>query len=159
MSSKLKYIFALISLLVALYIYHFYRIEQTLLNRLWTLTLGETQYHPAVIMPSWAIYNLPEALWVFCATVLSYDLSRISSLQSKWIYRSPLCIALFIELIQYLDMSDGVYDRGDIIAALIGYGIALIVSFKSEVVRIPSKLLYSLVISSYAILILADVVV
>ncbi len=156
MSSILKYILVVAALLLSLVIYRYYRVDDTLVNILWTQLIGDKQGLSLPTLPSFVVYNLPEFLWVFAATLLSCDLAWAHK-YSVFLYLLPLAVALGIELMQVLGISDGIFDPLDILAALGGYLLAYSISYQSPPSPLPQRLLYALVMSSYCILILADV--
>ncbi len=159
MPLKAKYLLVSIALVVSLLIYHFYRVDHTLVNMIWTGTLGSSAHNTLLVLPDWVVYNLPETLWVFSATVLSYDVSTLQKRSLVMMYVSPFLVAVGIELFQLIHLTDGVYDIYDLLAATVGLVIGLAVSFQSPRLALPPYLSYGLVISSYSILILADVLV
>ncbi len=158
MSVKIKYLLVFTALISSLLIYHFYRVEDTLLNVLWSEFLGKSDSQNLFRLPDWVVFNLPETLWVFSATILSFDFAGMRPKLKPLLISLPLVVATSIELMQFLHISDGVFDLMDLLAGVMGFFFAISLSYKSSQARIPSYLSYSLYISSYCILILADVV-
>ncbi len=158
--SRFKYLLVILALLASLYIYHGYRDEHTVLNIIWPSILDDFSTLRIKSLPAWVVFSLPEALWVFAATVLSADLYLTESWPKIGFLLLPLLFGLGLELLQLLHITDGVFDILDIWAAVLGFVVALLLSLStSQSYKMPTRLSYGLVISSYGILILADVVV
>lgn len=156
---RLKYFVVTLSLGISFLIYHFYRVDHILLNQI----IANTIHLPSLAstdlprLPEWVIYSLPETLWVLAATLLSTELSSLSSRASMLILL-PLIFSLSLECCQYFHITDGVFDPQDLVAAVVGFLLAMLISRYSLPSTSPKQNTYWLVISSYAILILADVV-
>lgn len=101
--------------------------------------------------PSWFIYNLPGALWMFTIlNLLSYPLSYQHFWKSKF---NGLVILIFvgIEILQYFKITDGQFDYLDLVfycfAILASFGYKVLSSFFQEINESSKTLnLYSLTV-------------
>ena len=116
------------------FIYFAFRIEATVLNQLILLFLSresyllyKTQAAALITVNSFAIFSLPEGLWVFCATALSapfyieFKARRINCIII------PLLFAISLEFMQLLHLTHGRFDWVDLVCSfafwLSGYGV------------------------------------
>jgi hypothetical protein len=89
------------------------------------------QFMEPLKLPTWVIYSLPDALWVFSFTsfmfiIWNYEVNRQSI---SWIM-IPLFCALFSEFAQALNILPGTFDITDIIFILIAVWITFIIHLK-----------------------------
>lgn len=147
-----KYLFASICLLISLWIYVFYRIEQTLINRMIIAITSPLFFkearqlmQDALKLPNFIIYSLPEGLWVFAVTIISENLTiRFKKIQISIIYM-PLVVAYFIELIQYLSWSKGTFDWLDVMVIMSFWTLGYIYVKNNDTSKtIKPKLIYVL---------------
>ncbi len=157
---RIKYTIVSLSLIVSFLIYHLYRAENILLNTLLDgFHVGNAirEYHKPPLS-EWAIYSLPGALWVLASTLLATDLVFASKRWRNLLILLPTTVAIGIEFFQYLSWTDGRFDWGDVYATVGGFFIALLVYRFSIPFSPRNKYSFVLMLSSYALLILADVV-
>lgn len=107
--SKLLALNCLLPLLICLVIYVLFRSHDTVVNR---FLFGNFIAEPIRFNSFWSeiiIYNLPGALWL-------YAFVYFNSIYSKsWFSRlAPLALALGIELVQLLKITDGTFDSFDV---------------------------------------------
>ncbi|MCB9425686.1 MAG: hypothetical protein H6584_01460 [Flavobacteriales bacterium] len=128
-----KYTTTVISLLVSLLIYIFYRTPDTVINQLILLFLNENLYFSLretaqniISLPEVVIYSLPEGLWILSLTLSSMPFYiQIKNFKVPLIIFPPI-IAIGFELIQYLHMTNGRYDTLDILYSLAFWGLSMI---------------------------------
>jgi len=158
-----KYLFASICLLISLWIYVFYRIEQTLINRMIIAITSPLFFkearqlmQDALKLPNFIIYSLPEGLWVFAVTIISENLTiRFKKIQISIIYM-PLVVAYFIELIQYLSWSKGTFDWLDVMVIMSFWTLGYIYVKNNDTSKtIKPKLIY--VLLTYIMIVLSYV--
>jgi hypothetical protein len=153
--------------MICLFIYSFYRTEKTIVNQL-TIWLVTTQnYHSvkttivsSLPLNDWIIYSLPEALWIFCVTILSKNFFiqwNSWSIKCKYI---PLMICTLLELMQLIQLTPGTFDVRDIVFIVLFWIMAILFStnprLKENIFKpLNRKSLFCLV--SYLIIYLAHV--
>lgn len=96
-------------LVVSLVIYMLFRSPDTIVNQAFSHLLG---FRPPVwrlAHGQWLVFNLPGALWLYSFLWFS-SLSR-----SKLLTLLPLGMALGIELVQLLHITDGTFDLLDVV--------------------------------------------
>lgn len=159
--------FQLSPLLISLVIYVFYRSELTVVNQLIgffipivELLKWQDEIQTALPLPSWAIYSLPEGLWVLFVTLISkeFHFSRQSKNYSLVVF--PLLMAVAIEIVQYANITNGTFDWLDLGFAFTFWSIAcFLIPPKFNVLQLnkPFKLRRLILFFSYAIVILSDV--
>lgn len=110
-----------VSLFVCLFIYVFYRTENTLVNQLIIALFSRENYlglktivTSTLPLNDYAIYSLPEGLWVFCITLTS-SFFYLEVQKRKWsLVFVPILIVLIMELFQLLHIINGTFDLMDI---------------------------------------------
>lgn len=114
---------AALPLAFALFVYAFFHPPQVVVNHLlaWLFGTHFLALRPvvatAVSLPSWALYCLPGALWVFSAALLSFGLTRGTLARKRAASVLPLALVLFIEVLQWRGLTDGVVDPMDAVWA------------------------------------------
>lgn len=108
-------------LFFSLLIYIFYRSELTLINQLFSLLIPQSellQWQNSVQavfpLPNWVIYSLPEGLWVLVVTLISKEFYFSRQAKNYSLVFFPLVLAIVIELFQFLQITDGVFDWFDL---------------------------------------------
>jgi hypothetical protein len=121
----------IVPLIISLFIYTFYRAEETnvnlLLKYVFHSDFQSIQVHvrEAIPLHSVIIYNLPEALWVFSITLLGANLFiRIKHRKIYLIY-FPIVFVLLLEILQLLKITDGTFDLLDIVISSAFWLLAL----------------------------------
>lgn len=118
-------------LLGALFLYAFYRTTDTVVNRVFISVFSHDSFYQLrnvvkTIMPlrDEIIYSVPEALWVFCATLASKNLYiSIGRYSINCVY-IPISFAYLWEVFQLLDITKGHCDFWDIILSSIAFVLA-----------------------------------
>ncbi|KAA5537120.1 hypothetical protein F0919_05465 [Taibaiella lutea] len=110
-----------LALFAGLFIYLFYRTQHTVVN----IMLDKLSYGNALaailyirkhfLLPEFVIYNLPEALWVFAATLVSKHLFIKLGRKNIHLAWTPLCYAVLLEFLQLLHWMPGSFDWLDIL--------------------------------------------
>lgn len=109
------------ALFVSLFIYLFYRTENTVINELIVLLLSPKTYSElrnniacALPLNEPVLFSLPGGLWVFCMTILSKDLyMKIRSHKIKLVL-VPVLFAVGLEFFQLLHITQGTFDVWDV---------------------------------------------
>lgn len=135
---KTKYICVAICLLTCLSIYTIYRSNNTVINELIMDIVSRSFYlsikqkiASSIPLNNFMIYNLPEGLWVYCATLLSKDYYlKVSRLNIRLVFL-PLLYAVMLEFLQLLHITNGQFDGMDISISIL-FWIAACKSFKSQ---------------------------
>lgn len=115
------YYYIVLSLMASLFIYMFYRTENTVINEIiisLTSLDGYLSLRDAVAagvpLNDHIIYSLPEGLWVFCITLISkFFFVKIRGREVNLIY-VPLIISIGLELCQLFNLTNGRFDFWDI---------------------------------------------
>ncbi len=110
-----------VALLIALFIYLFYRSEKTVVNELAILLLSMDTYAAIksgivemIPLNELAIFSLPGGLWVFCATALSRDFYVRVRDHKIQVVLVPVLFATGLEFCQLMHLTNGRFDFGDI---------------------------------------------
>lgn len=124
-----KYLYATVCLVISLWIYVFYRTEQTVINHIiaWIISpahFKELRNTITLSLPEFVIYSLPEGLWIFATTIISKKLVlKTKKISISMIYM-PLIVACLIELVQYAKLSRGVFDWFDVVVIIFSWVVA-----------------------------------
>ena len=121
-----KRYYIIISLLISLFIYLFYRTEKTLVNELAIRIISLERYallkeavNRSLLLNELMIYSLPEGLWVFCITLTSKPYYiQLNKLQVRCVIL-PLILCVGLEVFQLLDLTNGRFDIMDIWISII----------------------------------------
>ncbi|TGE29329.1 hypothetical protein [Hymenobacter metallicola] len=99
---------SLLPLVVSLIIYVLFRSRSTIVNKLLFHFLANKPPVLRLTYCRWIVYNLPGALWL-------YSFLSFSALHTRrWLSVLPLLLALGIEVLQYLHITDGRFDWLDV---------------------------------------------
>lgn len=120
-----------LGLLAALFLYAFYRTTDTFVNRILITIFSRDSFHELrdvvtakMPLPDWIVYSVPEALWVFCATLTSKNLYiSIGRYSINCVY-IPISFAFLWEVFQLVDITKGHCDFWDIILSSIAFVLA-----------------------------------
>jgi hypothetical protein len=111
-----------VSLFLSLFIYVFYRTDKTLVNQIFialfrqeTYTFLKTRVTLLLPLPDYAIYSLPEGLWVFCITITSSFFYLKVQERKLSLVVVPILVALVMETFQMLHFTNGRFDLMDIV--------------------------------------------
>ena len=137
----------IIPLLMSLFVYLFYRIDQTninlILNTLFQNSFSElkTSINQMIQLPEFMIYNVPEGLWVFSISLLGAKLFiKIKKVRIHLIYL-PISFALVLEIIQAMHITNGTFDPMDMLISSLGWLFAFCYYLYSAntVTHLPNK--------------------
>lgn len=118
---KKEYVFIGASLLISLFIYLFYRTDQTLINELVARLISVAAYTrlKATIshnlpLSDILVYSLPEGLWIFCITLTSKPFYiDLNGQRINCVY-IPLIFCFSLEILQLFHVTNGRFDFMDI---------------------------------------------
>ena len=164
---KKHHYFIILSLLVGLFVYLFYRTEKTVINELFISIISFENFVElrksitnALPLYEHVIYSLPEGLWVFCITLTSKFLFfKIGRHEINLLF-FPLIFSIGLELFQLLHLTNGRFDFWDIGFSVLFWFIAnYLVTYKSTRQNIlnPFTIQSIICILSYLIVYLAHV--
>ena len=163
---KRNYFLIIISLLICLFIYMFYRTEKTVINEIFIYLFSKNIYFElkkniASILPlnDLIIYSLPEGLWIFCVTLTSkFYFIKVLNFKFKLVY-FPLIISICLEFSQYFHLTNGKFDFFDIIFSFIFWSLANYLTLNNSLKNIlnPINIRSSFCFFSYIIIYLSHV--
>ena len=118
---KRNYCLIVLSLLISLFIYLFYRPEKTVVNEIFISIISFDKFVELrktitniVSLNEHIIYSLPEGLWVFCITLTSKPLFlKVGNREINLLF-IPLIFSVGLELFQLLHLTNGRFDIWDI---------------------------------------------
>lgn len=164
---KKHHYFIILSLLVGLFVYLFYRTEKTVINELFISIISLDNFvelrksiTKALPLNEHIIYALPEGLWVFCITLTSKFLFFKIGRHEITLLFFPLIFSVGLELFQLLHLTNGRFDFWDIGFSVLFLAIAnYLITFKSTRQNIlnPFNMQSFICILSYLIVYLAHV--
>ena len=136
---KKKYPLIIISLLFSLFIYLFYRTEQTLVTKLLISVISFenfTALKSAIVdvfsLQEFIIYSLPEGLWVFCITLTSKKFFlKVYKLKISLLF-VPLLFSIGLEIFQLLRITNGTFDFWDIGISILFWTLAYFISTEKK---------------------------
>lgn len=127
MIQGLRIIISFLPLILGGFIYIIFRTE-TLIMFHWFKYLNLSNeiniiknFRTAYSFPSWFIYNLPDALWIFSYTGISLEIWKHSITRQNifWIFSIPI-IAVLSEFLQLFKIVPGTFDFLDVTFYLLG---------------------------------------
>ena len=156
------------ALFVSLFVYLFFRTEQTVVNYLAISVFGENSYwafrsyiNEHIQLGSFGVYSLPEALWILSVTLLSkrYVLNLNNwQISLKYV---PLILVLGFEWFQFQHWANGHFDWIDLLGGTSFWMLGMLIFPEKK----PKTNLFSnwnfhgiACILSYAIVYLAHVI-
>jgi hypothetical protein len=116
-----QYIFIMMSLVISLFIYLFYRTEKTLINEvlIWLISIEVYTHLKAIIaheipLNDIIVYSLPEGLWIFCITLTSKPYHF--TIYGKFVdcLYVPLLFCFSLEILQLIHVTNGRFDWVDL---------------------------------------------
>ena len=118
---RTKYPYIIISLLISLFIYLFYRTDRTVVNEIIIRIISFDTYvalKESVInflpLNKFIIYSLPEGLWIFCITLTSKPYYvKLFGRRINCLF-IPLVFCISLEICQLLHFTNGRFDLMDI---------------------------------------------
>ena len=128
---KKNYYLIVLSLLISLFIYLFYRTEKTVVNEIFISIISFDKFVEfrktitnIVSLNEHIIYSLPEGLWVFCITLTSKPLFlKIGNREINLLF-IPLTFSIGLELFQLLHLTNGRFDIWDIGFSVLFWSLA-----------------------------------
>jgi hypothetical protein len=128
---KKNYFLIVLSLLISLFIYLFYRTEKTVVNEIFISLISFEKFLELrktitniLSLNEHIIYSLPEGLWVFCITLTSKHLFlKVGNSEINLLFL-PLIFSIGLELFQLLHLTNGQFDIWDIAFSVISWFIA-----------------------------------
>lgn len=162
-----EYVYIALCLLICLFIYLFYRTEQTVINQIFiALTSKETLFvikesvTAALPLSKFIVYSLPEGLWVFCITLTSKSLFVTIGRREIDLIFVPLLLAITWEFLQLFHVTNGYFDFIDIGFSILFWIIAKYVikdnNQRQNIIK-PFNIRSFICIFSYAIIYLSHV--
>lgn len=114
-----------VSLLISLYIYVFYRTSKTLINKVIIELFSYEEYIAlkskimmALPLNDHIVFSLPEGLWIYCITILSGPFCLIIRKRKYNLVFVPFITAVIMELFQLFHIANGRFDWMDILFSL-----------------------------------------
>ncbi len=164
---KKYYLIITVALLISLFIYVFYRTENTVVNQLFITIFSLEEYvnakemiSKALPLNNFVVYSLPGALWVFCITLFSkYFYLPIGEIKINGVF-IPIIWAIGLEFLQLLQITNGSFDIIDILSVLFSWLLAykfINPNFPYQNIFHHFSLRTTMCISTYAIIYLAHV--
>ncbi len=125
-----KYPYIIVSLLISLFIYLFYRTERTVVNEIVihvisfeTYALLKASVVRLLLLNDILIYSLPEGLWVFCITLTSKPYYvKLNNWRITCVL-IPLIYSVGLEIFQLLHFTNGRFDFMDIWISILFWSI------------------------------------
>ncbi len=134
-----RYYIALFSLLISLFIYLFYRTENTVCNQIFiwlfsreTYFFLKTSIQSNLHLPDSFVYSLPEGLWILSITITSFPFQVILKKRSFRLVFLPLFIGVFFEIFQLFHFSKGQFDWIDLLFAVNFWFLGYFLSQKTD---------------------------
>lgn len=129
---KIKYFIIALALLCSLFVYLFYRTEQTVVNLVVIQIMGWDTFqeirsgvNSKIILNGFQTYSLPEALWVLCLTLLSKRYKfRLATKEISLVYL-PIILAFGFEFFQWIHWSNGSADLNDLWGSLLFWALGM----------------------------------
>jgi hypothetical protein len=125
------YSLIVITLLICLFIYLFYRSEKTVVNELMILFLSLDTFSGlrgtisnAIPLNELIIFSLPGGLWVFCTTALAEGLYMKIGKYKLQLVCVPVLFAVSLEFCQLLNITHGTFDLWDIACYFVFWSFA-----------------------------------
>ena len=131
---RIKYFIIALALLLSLFVYLFFRTEQTVVNYLFIKIGGGAPFYESrlwvtshIMLSNFQIYSLPEALWILAITLLSkrYVIQFRNLHISLWYL--PVLLAFGFEFFQWMHWSNGSADLNDLWGALLFWALGMTV--------------------------------
>ena len=136
---RIKYFIIALALLLSLFVYLFFRTEQTIVNYLFIKIWGGEPFYQSrawvtarVNLSNFQMYSMPEALWILAITLLSkrYMIQLGNRHISLWYL--PLILAFGFEFFQWMHWSNGSADLNDLLGAGLFWALGMTVFPEKE---------------------------
>lgn len=164
---KRVYLLIIIPLCVSLFIYLFYRTENTVVNYIAVNLISVNSYlalrdsvNRLLPLSRFVIYSLPEGLWVFCITVTSKSFYFDFYRRRISCALAPLLFSVGLEFCQLLGITNGRFDPVDICASVFFWTTAnyfIAISREPENILKPMNMKSLICFASYGIVYLSHV--
>lgn len=162
-----NYCLIVLSLLICLFIYSFYRTEKTVVNEIIISIISFDKFEELrktitnlLLLNDHVIFSLPGGLWVFCITLTTKPFFfKVGNRVISLLY-FPLIFSIGLELFQLLHLANGRFDNWDIGFSVLFWCIAnYFITHKDSYQNILNPFTAKSVIclSSYLIIYLAHV--
>lgn len=169
--SRIKYITLYINYLIltlltvfAAFIYFIYRENDVIFNQILSTFGAESliekhEIQSLIPLPNWVIYSLPGGIWVFVLTIIFRRVYRNRITPLLPMDYLPMLYAIGLEFLQYFHITDGTFDKIDLMIILAAGFLARIFDFKqiSTEYRFMAKVHYLVAFSGFLVLFLSDV--
>ena len=113
------------SLLFSLFVYLFYRSEQTVVNELFQFIFTGDVYFSLkasisekLALPTFLVFSLPEGLWVLAVTIASKNIYVGKQKYLVHLAILPIFFAITLEFFQLANIANGTFDWLDIARAI-----------------------------------------
>lgn len=120
-------------LLISTYIYTCCRPAGVGVQQAWIWLLGhdglvefQSVYATTVTLSEWVVYSLPALLWTFSIGLMACFFDLDYKRRYYLLCLLPLALTLGLEALQYMQLTDGTFDTGDVWAGMLGYGGAIL---------------------------------
>lgn len=124
-------------LIAALFIYVFYRTENTVVNKFIMIFIEYEKYYSwkakissQIPLPDLVVYSLPEGLWIFSVTLFSLNYFIALGRLKVSIHFFPITYAILLEIIQWTQLINGTFDFWDILISTFFWFLAI--QFRSQ---------------------------
>ncbi len=162
----MKYLISLITLLpliLAAIIYTAFRGDCCFASQFLSGVLGESlaNNYVAYMQTNFQfsetnIYSLPGGLWVFSTAFLSSRITMKRKNVAQFLVFLPLLYSFFLEGLQFYALTDGTFDRFDLLYSSLAWVAAILVSKTLDLSTKTYNLSSSVIVLFYAILFLAN---
>lgn len=122
---SINHITLALSLLFSLFVYLFYRSEQTVVNEIFQFVFSGDVYFNLkasvsenIILPQLLVFSLPEGLWVLAVTIASKNIYLGTNKSLIHVAILPVIIAITLELLQLTGITNGTFDWWDLVSAI-----------------------------------------
>lgn len=161
----MKKIVVVPALVASLFVYLFYRTHATVVALMGSFVLGDQQFHAVrsairaeVSLDGFAVYSLPEGLWVLCLTFASVGLSLRVGRSHFPMALLPPVYAVGLEFAQRAGLVRGRFDPADILVSICFWAAGILLTRSHGAVRIVKRDRPSMVLAlCWAIVYLAHV--
>jgi hypothetical protein len=164
---KRVYLLTIIPLCVSLFIYLFYRTENTVVNYIAVNLISVNSYltlrdsvNRLLPLSRFVIYSLPEGLWVFCITLTSKSFYFDFYARRISCTLAPLLFSVGLEFCQLFGITNGRFDPVDIGASVLFWTTAnyfIVNSREPENILKPMNVRSLICLVSYGIVYLSHV--
>jgi hypothetical protein len=142
----MKKIVVVPALVASLFVYLFYRTHSTVVALMGSFVLGDHRFQTLrsairaeVPLDGFAVYSLPEGLWVLCLTFASVGLSlRVGRGHLPLAFLPPV-YAVGLEFAQRAGMIRGRFDPADLLVSICFWAAGILLTRSDSAVRIVKR--------------------